>query len=117
MLFDVVGLDESRLEGALGDIERDPTRATAAERSAFALCSPTRHAIVTSGQQRCWVAAIDDGQRSSGRRPTSHQASGKAAPAIAALARSQTRNGVIPSATASDQLMPVTTLSQGTPTA
>ena len=61
--------------------------------------------------------AVRGGQRSSGRRLTSHQAAGNAAPAMAALARSQTRNWVIPELTAVDHGMSAVTFSQGTPKA
>ena len=64
--------------------------------------------------------AIDRGvepQRSSGRRPMNHHAAGKIPAATASLATSQTRNFVMPSATASDHGMPVTAFSHGTPIA
>ena len=57
------------------------------------------------------------GQRSSGRRPMSHQATGKMPAATASLATSQMRNLVIPSATAVSHGSPRVTLSQGTPIA
>jgi hypothetical protein len=47
----------------------------------------------------------------------SHQATGKMPAAIASLAASQMRNFVIPPATAASQVIPVATLSHGTPIA
>ncbi len=56
-------------------------------------------------------------QRSLGRRPTTHQAAGKTAAAASSLMVSTTRNGSIPSRTASPNDMPVVIASHGTPTA
>lgn len=63
-------------------------------------------------RERCPVAR----QRSSGSRPTTHQATGKAAPARPSLMRSPTMKGRTPFWIASARGIPVAAMSHGTPT-
>ena len=110
-------------DGRVGELEQQRPRAGAEQQHRLAIEAPGLRSgpehpdglglHIHAGHD---IAGVDP-QRSSGRRPMSHHAAGRSPAATASLATSQTRNLVMPSATASDHGMPVAAFSHGTPIA
>ena len=105
MLVDALG-DER-----VGELEQERARAGAEQQRGLAVEAPGLRA----GAVQPGVAGA--GQRSLGRRPTTHHAAGNTAAAASSFRMSTTRNGTSPSSIASPSESPVTTASHGTPTA
>lgn len=97
-------------DGRVCDLEQERPRAGAEEEKRLAVEAP-------GDGVRAEEARIHLGQRSPGRRPTTHQAAGKAAAARAIFSASPARNGVRPFAIAHSAGCCATTASHGTPTA
>jgi len=92
----------------MGDLEEQRPWAGAEQKDSLAIEPPT----LALGAEETGVRD----QRSPGRRPTIHQATGKAAAARASLSASPMRNGVSPRFTVSDQEVPIAACNHGRPT-
>ena len=117
-----VGAEVGVLGDALGDervrdLEQERPRAGTEEERRLAVVAPAGGARAVEAIAGIACRGLGQGQRSLGRRPTTHHAAGNTAAAARSLTMSITRNGSRPNSIAHRRLLPVVTASHGTPIA